>query len=129
MLKYLTPKTIRPPFANYSHGVEIPAGSRIVFTSGQLAVTLKDEIPQSTLEQAHLCFDNIEKILVSGGMDLSNVVRINAYVTARKHMKPYMEARDARFGSPPPASTLMIVSGFTREEFFVEIEAIAAKID
>jgi enamine deaminase RidA (YjgF/YER057c/UK114 family) len=28
---------------------------------------------------------------------------------------------------PAPASTLMIVSGFTRPEFKVEIEALAAK--
>jgi enamine deaminase RidA (YjgF/YER057c/UK114 family) len=27
---------------------------------------------------------------------------------------------------PPPASTLMIVSGFTQPEFKVEVEAIAA---
>ena len=33
---------------------------------------------------------------------------------------------DALFEEPYPASTLMIVSGFTREEFVVEIEAVAA---
>ena len=129
MLKHHTPNTIRPPFANYCHGVEIPQGARLIFTSGQLAVTLNDEIPQTTLEQAHLCFDNIEKILKAADMDFSNIVRINAYVTAREHMKPYMQARDQRIGKPAPASTLMIVSGFTREEFTVEIEAIAAKVD
>jgi 2-iminobutanoate/2-iminopropanoate deaminase len=30
--------------------------------------------------------------------------------------------------APPPASTLMIVSGFTRPEFKVEVEVIAAKV-
>jgi enamine deaminase RidA (YjgF/YER057c/UK114 family) len=29
--------------------------------------------------------------------------------------------------NPPPASTLMIVSGFARAEFKVEIEVIAAR--
>ncbi len=129
MLKHLTPNTLRRPFANYSHGVEIPAGARLVFCSGQLAVTLADEIPQSTRAQADLCFDNIEHILHSAGMIMSDVVRINAYVTGREHMQDYMAARDARFGNMPPASTLMIVGGFTREEFTVEIEAIAAKVD
>ncbi|MEL6125281.1 MAG: RidA family protein, partial [Pseudomonadota bacterium] len=39
-----------------------------------------------------------------------------------------MTARDAAFAtvSPPPASTLMIVGGFTRPEFLVEIEVTAA---
>ncbi len=129
MLQHKTPDTIRAPFANYSHGVEIPANARLLFCSGQLAVSLNDIIPDNTLDQANLCFDNIEKILRASNMEMSDIVRINAYVTAREHMAPYMAARDARFKTPPPASTLMIVTGFTREEFTVEIEAIAAKTD
>lgn len=129
MLKHKTPNTIRAPFANYSHAVEVPANARTVYCSGQLAITLEDEIPKGTREQADLCFDNIEKILRDSNMEMSDVVRINAYVSGREHMAPYMAARDARFGTPPPASTLMIVTGFTREEFTVEIEAIAAKTD
>lgn len=127
MLKYITPDTMRAPFAHYSHGIEVPTGARLVFTSGQLAVGLDGVIPKDTRAQADLCFDNIEKILRASGMEMADVVRINAYVTARAHMAPYMAARDARFGDAPPASTLMIVTGFTREEFTVEIEAIAAK--
>jgi 2-iminobutanoate/2-iminopropanoate deaminase len=42
-------------------------------------------------------------------------------------MKEYMEVRDRFVADSPPASTLMIVSGFTRPEFLVEIEAVAAK--
>ena len=42
-------------------------------------------------------------------------------------MTPYMAVRDRYMALPPPASTLMIVSGFTRPEFKVEVEAIAAK--
>jgi enamine deaminase RidA (YjgF/YER057c/UK114 family) len=37
-----------------------------------------------------------------------------------------MESRDAHVATPPPASTLVIVSGFTRPEFKVEIEVVAA---
>jgi enamine deaminase RidA (YjgF/YER057c/UK114 family) len=38
-----------------------------------------------------------------------------------------MTVRDRLFGSPPPASTLLIVTGFARPEFVVEIEAVAAR--
>jgi enamine deaminase RidA (YjgF/YER057c/UK114 family) len=37
-----------------------------------------------------------------------------------------MAVRNALFSEPYPASTLMIVSGFARPEFVVEIEAVAA---
>ncbi|MEM9351359.1 MAG: Rid family hydrolase, partial [Pseudomonadota bacterium] len=78
--------------------------------------------------QAALCFENCEKIIAEAGMGKANVVRIAAFVTDRAHMKAYMAARDAWLGEdgPLPASTLVIVSGFTRPEFLVEVEVTAA---
>jgi enamine deaminase RidA (YjgF/YER057c/UK114 family) len=122
----LNPPKIRTPFGRYSHGVEVAAGSRLVFCSGQLGVGPDDVVPDGVEAQTRLCFENIAAVLGEAGMDLSDIVRINAYVTAREHMQGYMKVRDAHVGNPPPASTLMIVSGFTRAEFVVEVEAIAA---
>jgi enamine deaminase RidA (YjgF/YER057c/UK114 family) len=126
MFKFLTPKSIRPPFAKYSHGVEVPAGKRLVICSGQLGVGKDDSIPEDVGAQTELCFANIEAVLAESGLGLGDIVRINAFVTERAHMKPYMEVRDRMVSDPPPASTLMIVSGFTRPEFKIEIEVIAA---
>ncbi|MER8547324.1 RidA family protein [Mesorhizobium sp. M0768] len=126
MFKFLTPKSIKPPFARYSHGVELPPGKRLVLCSGQVAITADDQIPEEAGAQAELCFRNISAILGEAGLGLSDIVRINAYVTDRAFLRPYMEVRDRLFASPAPASTLMIVSGFARPEFKVEIEVIAA---
>ena len=126
MLRPLTPASIRAPFARYSHGVEVPAGHRLVLCSGQLGIAADEKVPEGVGEQAELCFKNIAAILAEAGMTLSNVVRINAFVTAREHLRPYMAVRDKVVGDPPPASTLMIVSGFARPEFKVEVEVIAA---
>ena len=126
MARPLNPPTIRAPFARYSHGVAVPAGARLVVCSGQLGIGPDDRVPDGVEAQAELCFDNIAAILHEAGLTLADVVRVNAYVTAREHMKGYMAVRDRRVGTPPPASTLVIVSGFTRPEFLVEIEAIAA---
>ena len=59
------------------------------------------------------------------------MVRINAFVTDRAHMPAYMDARDRWLAQVDrlPASTLVIVSGFTRPEFTVEIEVVAAVAD
>jgi len=126
LLSHLTPADLRRPFARYSHGVEVAAGARLVFCSGQLGVGQDDVVPVGVEAQAELCFQNIGAILKSARLRLSDIVRINAYVTAREHMAGYMAVRDRHVGDPPPASTLMIVSGFTRPEFVVEVEAIAA---
>jgi len=128
MLRHLIPKTIRTPFARYSHAVEVPAGTRWLLCSGQLGISTTDQIPDSTEEQAVLCFEAIGACLKEAGMTFADIVRINAYVIDRAHMAPYMAVRDRYVALPPPASTLMIVGGFTRPEFKVEIEAIAAKV-
>jgi enamine deaminase RidA (YjgF/YER057c/UK114 family) len=126
-LRALSPASIKPPFARYSHGIAVPAGQRMVFISGQLGLGADDQVPTECEAQADLCFANIAAILAEDQMTLADVVRLNAYVTAREHMQGYMRSRDRQFPGTPPASTLMIVSGFTRPEFFVEIEAIAAR--
>ena len=128
MLKAITPASLRPPFARYSHGIEVPAGARLVFCSGQLGISAADVVPASAEGQADLIFLAISAILAEAGMGLADIVRLNAYVTAREHMAGYMAVRDRLVGTPPPASTLMIVGGFTREVFKVEVEAVAAKM-
>jgi 2-iminobutanoate/2-iminopropanoate deaminase len=126
MVRALAPTEIRAPFARYSHAIEVPAGARLVFCSGQLGVAPDDSVPPTVEEQAERCFANIAAILGEAGLGLANIVQINAFVTGREHMRGYMAVRDRHVGDPPPASTLMIVSGFTRPEFLVEVEAIAA---
>jgi len=129
MIKHHTPDSIRPPFANYHHAVEVPPGARLLVCSGQLGIAPDDSIPETAEEQTSLCFENVGEILKSADMGFSNIVRINAYVTDRAHLAGYMKARDRFVSDPPPASTLMIVSGFARPEFKVEIEVMAAKND
>ncbi|MBE0580104.1 RidA family protein [Devosia sp.] len=126
MFTPLSPSSIHPPFAPYSHGVVVPAGQKLVFCSGQLGIDAAGTVPPDCAGQAKLCFDNIAAILAEAGLGLSDIIRINAYVTGREHLAAYMGVRNALFGEPFPTSTLMIVSGFARPEFVVEIEAIAA---
>lgn len=126
MHKPLSPDSIHPPFAPYSPGLEVSSRSRFILCSGQLGIARDGTIPSDCAGQTRLCFDNIAAILAEGGMGLRDIVRINAYVTGREHLQPYMQVRNGLFAEPYPASTLMIVSGFARPEFVVEIEAIAA---
>ena len=102
MIKPLNPSSIRRPFARYSHGIEIPAGWRLVFCSGQLGIGPDDAIPEDAAAQTELCFANIAAILGEAGLGLSDIIRINAYVTAREHLPAYMAVRDRLFPALPP---------------------------
>ncbi len=125
----LNPATIGKPLARYSHGMEIAPGARLVVTSGQLAVRPDGSVPADCEAQVRQCFANVAAILAEAGMNLADVVRINAFVTKREDMPAYMKVRDELFPDTPPASTLMAVVGFARPEFLAEIEVIAAKAD
>ena len=126
-MRRLNPDAIHPPFANYAHGVEVPPQAQLVLCSGQLGVDRDGAVPDGVEDQARLCFRAIAVILGDAGMALTDIVRLNAYVSAAEHLGGYMKVRDEFVSKPPPASTLMIVQGFARPEFKVEIEAIAAQ--
>jgi enamine deaminase RidA (YjgF/YER057c/UK114 family) len=128
VLRHFVPRLIRKPFARYSHAVEVHAPARWLLCSGQLGISTDNTIPESAEDQAILCFEAICACLAEADMTFADIVRINAYVTDRAFMSPYMAVRDRYVAAPPPASTLMIVSGFTRPEFKVEVEVIAAKV-
>ena len=127
-MKAITPQDIRAPFARYSHAIECPPGHRLLAVSGQLGVRPDDTVPDTASAQADQCFGNIDAILAEAAMTRHHILRISAFVSARAHMAGYMEARDRYLAevTPPPASTLMIVTGFTRPEFLVEVEVLAA---
>ena len=81
MFRRLNPTSIHPPFAAYAHGVSVPVGAQTIFCSGQLGVGRDAVVPPDIEAQATLCFEAIAAILADGGMDIGDLVRLNAYVT------------------------------------------------
>lgn len=122
------PSSVREPFGNYNHGLLAPAGASLLVTSGQLGIALDDTIPEDVTAQAELCFKAVGAILDEVGMTFADVIRISGFVTRREDFPAYMAVRDRYTLDPKPVSTLIIVSGFTRPEFLVEVEVTAAKV-
>jgi enamine deaminase RidA (YjgF/YER057c/UK114 family) len=122
------PPSVRKPFGNYNHGLLAPAGASLLVTSGQLGIALDDTIPEDVTAQAELCFQAIGAILEEACMSFADVIRISGFVTRREDFAAYMAVRDRYTLDPKPVSTLIIVSGFTRPEFLVEVEVTAARV-
>ncbi len=121
----VNPKAICAPFAAYSHGIVVPGGGRLLVTSGQLGVGVDDVIPADVEAQCVLVFENLKAILGEAGMSFADVIRFNAYVTDRAHFPIYGAVRGRYVAGDAFASTLLIVAGFTRAEFKVEVEVTA----
>ena len=128
MNRPINPPAIRPPFARYSHGIVIPAGAEILVTSGQLGIGADERVPDDVEAQCVLCFENVGAILREAGMSFADVVRFNAYVTDRAYFPVYGAVRSRYVEGDAFASTLVIVGGFTRPEFKVEVEITAARV-
>jgi enamine deaminase RidA (YjgF/YER057c/UK114 family) len=126
MLRRITPADIHPPFANYCHATEVPAGARWLVLSGQLGIRPDGVVPPSIEGQAAACFDNLQAILAAGGMGIADLVRLTTYLTDPADLAAYMAVRDRYVGAPAPASTLLVVQALSRPQFRIEIEAIAA---
>ena len=128
MKRAFNPPSVRKPFGQYNHGLLVPAGASLLVTSGQLGIALDDSIPSDVTAQAELCFEAIGAILAEAGMSFADVIRVSAFVTRREDFPAYMAVRDRYTLDPKPVSTLLIVGGFTRPEFLVEVEVTAARV-
>lgn len=127
MNRVVAPAHIRPPFARYSHGLLVPAGADLLFVSGQLGVAPDDTVPDDVEAQCVLCFENVGAILGEAGMSFADVVRFTGLVTDRAYFPVYGAVRARYRADDAFASTLVVVSGFTRPAFKVELEVTAAR--
>jgi len=128
MKKAINPPSVRRPFGQYNHGLLVPPDASLLVTSGQLGIRPDDTIPPDVTGQAVLCFEAIKAILEEAGMSFADVIRISGFVTSREDFPAYMAVRDRYTLEPKPVSTLIVVGGFTRAEFLVEVEVTAAKV-
>ena len=58
-----TPASVAAPFGPYSHAVEVPEGSRLLYISGEVGVLPDGTVPDGIAAQAEACWRNITAIL------------------------------------------------------------------
>ncbi len=127
----INPDTVSPPLGNYSHVARVRAGE-LLYIAGQVGIDKDGNLAgEDAGSQTRQVFDNIGKILASQGATFSNVIEFTVYVVGRESVQPYMDTRTAiRSEQFPnrdfPPSTLLVISGLAREEYKVEIKAVAA---
>lgn len=107
--------------------VEITRG-RTVFIAGQVAQDQAGKIvgPHDFRVQTQQVFENLKAALAAIGTDFTSVVKLNMYVVDISQLQILREVRDRYVNTVnPPASTLVEVRRLAREEFLIEIEAVA----
>jgi enamine deaminase RidA (YjgF/YER057c/UK114 family) len=121
-----TPDTVAAPFGAYSHAVEVPEGSRLLYISGEVGVLPDGTVPDGIEAQAEACWRNIGAILADAGMAIEDLVKITTYLVRPEDIAAAGAARTKHVGDVRPGSATLIVSRLVRPEWLIEIEAVAA---
>jgi enamine deaminase RidA (YjgF/YER057c/UK114 family) len=111
----------------YSHVVEA-RGGRTIYVSGQVALDEKGELvgPRNFRAQTVQVFENLKARLAEAGATFRDVVKLNYYLTDASDLQGLRDTRNRYLNiENPPASTLVVVKQLFREEFLIEVEAIA----
>lgn len=120
-----SPDSVPAPVGNYSLGLEVPAGSRFLFISGQIPETLDGEVPPAFEDQCNLVWDHILAILRSADMSVANLVKVTTFLVDREDAAVNSRVRRERLGSHSPALTVMVAQTLD-PRWLLEIEALAA---
>ena len=126
MTTFLNPPNVHPP-TGYSHTALVPAGTELVFLSGQVGIKPDGSIPSTLEEQSEQMFSNIKSLLFSHGLDASSIVKITLFVVAGQDIRIVRNARAKLLGTHKPTSTAVFISQLVDPKLLVECEAIAAK--
>jgi 2-iminobutanoate/2-iminopropanoate deaminase len=124
--QFISPPTLSPP-AGYTHVVDAPA-TRVVYISGQVALDADGQLVGAGdfAAQTRQVFANLTAALRSADLSWSDVVKLNYFVLDVGQVVVIRAIRDEYVDvQHPPASTLVEVSRLVREEFLVEIDAVA----
>jgi enamine deaminase RidA (YjgF/YER057c/UK114 family) len=123
---FINPEGMHRP-TGYTHVVEVTAG-RPVYVAGQVAMDREGALvgPGDVRAQARQVFDNLRVALEAVGAGFDQVVKLNFYLLDASQLPVVREVRDEYVNTrQPPASTAVEVRRLFREEFLIEVEAVA----
>ena len=121
----IEPRGIHQPVGQYTHAIQ--ASGNLLFISGQVGLNEKGEpVGADVASQCEQIFKNIEAVLTAAGASITNVVKINYYITDMAEADAVRAVRARHLGTHKPASTFVAVSALVDPRLRLEIEAVAA---
>ena len=128
----LQPQGVAQPQGMYNHAISASAG-RLLFIAGQVSIDRNNHLvgPGDFSAQMQQVFKNLGSILDSAGATFENVVKFTTYVTRARDLSAFYEKRREIFAEiyprgGYPTNTLVVINQLAREEWLIEIEAVAA---
>lgn len=126
--KFNTAKTYPNQKLNNDLCQVVKARGTLVFVRGQVGQDIDnfESIDSlSAYDQADKAMQNVKQLLEEAGSELSQICRIQVYITDRAYRDDVYQAIGKWLEGVFPVSTGLIVDGLARPEWVMEIEATA----
>ena len=127
MVTFANPPTVHSPAGAYSHTARVPAGTELLFLSGQVGMRADGSTPAGLAEQADQAFANVVNLLAAHGCTPSDIVKLTLFIAAGRDIQAVRQARFKHLGEHRPTSTAVFVSQLADPAWHVEVEAVAAR--
>lgn len=127
----INPAGMAAPVGPYAHVVTVPAGGRLVFCAGAVALGPDGEVvaPGDIVGQTRQVMENLRMALEAAGATFDDVVKVTNYVVNVEDWRRVLPVRAEYLKEPYPASTFVEVSALMFPELLIEIEAVAVVSD
>jgi 2-iminobutanoate/2-iminopropanoate deaminase len=120
------PADVFEPYANYAHGVEVPAGARTLYISGLNGYESDGTtMPNSFEEQAALIWQHLGCVLASADMTYANLVSLRFYLADAAFDAANVAILTRHLGEHRAARTV-VCARLLEPEWLIEVEAVAA---
>jgi enamine deaminase RidA (YjgF/YER057c/UK114 family) len=128
-IQFLNPDSLGRPIAPYSNIARVKA-SEFLLIAGQVGMDKSGKTPADFEGQCAQVFANIGAALASQSAGFPNIVEFTSYLVHSQDIGKFVNtAREyPRLfpGGGYPTNTLLIVDRLVREEFLIEVSAVAA---
>jgi enamine deaminase RidA (YjgF/YER057c/UK114 family) len=129
-IKILNPESLGKPLGQYSQITRVKA-SEFLFIAGQVGAGRDGKAPAEFDAQCGLVFANLGAALASQGAGFANIVEFTTYLVHAQDIAKFMAYRTREFprlfaGAAYPPNTLLIIDRLVKEEFLIEVSAVAA---
>jgi reactive intermediate/imine deaminase len=110
-----------------SHFTHVVTAGRLVFVSGCVATDAAGKLVggSDVVAQARQVHENLKRCLAAAGATFADICKVTVFVRNMAHREAINTVRKEYFGASRPASTLVEVSRFVRDDYLLEIEATA----
>jgi 2-iminobutanoate/2-iminopropanoate deaminase len=115
------------PVGGYRQFVEVSAGSRLLFVSGQIGENADGHIPASGEEQCSLAWRNVLHQLDAAGYAPSQIVKATVFLTSPDLIQTHQRVRNALLSAEQPALSVVGVSQLADPRWRIEVEVVAAQ--